>query len=297
MKISLLSPVHNEARFLPHMIQSVQRQSHQDWELVFVDDGSVDSSAEIILAAAAKEVRIRLVSRGQKLGKVGAFNAAYAASSGEVIALLAGDDLLPIESLADRVCALSDVTVGQPAVAFFKIRTFSDDPRFDGMVLPRGGGSSRSGGSITMNRVLADRVFPINEGLVAEDIWLAYAAGDMASTIIEREEIVLAYRIHPGNSHPRARSFAEMNDAMHKRHRAWRALLEAPDLDLRDHTRKELAAMWTAESFRHSGRTCNLMMVRGLRWVDKAAMAAMSSPLLFAVRTRFYKSFSGRRGM
>jgi glycosyltransferase involved in cell wall biosynthesis len=296
VKVSLLSPAHNEAKFIAQMIASVQAQSHRNWELLVVDDGSSDSTADVVAKAARADQRIKLVAHGRKLGKVRAFNLAYAASDGDIIALLGGDDLLPRDSLACRADAVAQVGGTEPVVAFFKLRTFSADPRYDGLILPRGNSSSRSGGSITMSRALAELVFPIDEDLVAEDTWLAYAGAGLASTIVERPDVVLHYRIHEGNSYSRAWSFARMNDAMNARHRAFAALLSTGRIDLPAEIREELQRLWAAEQLRYAGKTWRLLLRSGLPIIDRAAMAAMSNPVLFKIRSRFYRLFTGHRG-
>ena len=89
------------------MIDSILVQSHRDWELLFVDDGSEDDTVELIEKAAGKDSRIRLVSAARKLGKVKAFNHCYAAATGQIMVLLAGDDRLPARSLAARAASLA----------------------------------------------------------------------------------------------------------------------------------------------------------------------------------------------
>jgi glycosyltransferase involved in cell wall biosynthesis len=214
VKISILSAVYNEAAHIGEMVQSVLSQSEIGWELLFVDDGSTDNSVDVIRRFAGEDCRIRLVSHGVKLGKVSAFNKAFAESKGDVIVLLAGDDRLPPDSLSIRYRAMAAVGHDSPAAAFFKIRTFSKFRKFDGMVLPRGKSSSRSGGSIAMNRTLAEILFPIEESLVSEDIWLGAASVDLASSIIQKSDVVLEYRIHDGNSNPRNRPFDEMTESI-----------------------------------------------------------------------------------
>lgn len=292
-KVSILSPVHNEAKLLGEMISSVQAQSLQEWELLFVDDGSVDKTESLIQQAAQDDPRVKLISGGQKVGKVRAFNLAYEHSTGQVIVLLAGDDRVPRNSLSLRYGSVAQFDAAAPSVGFFKIRTFSDDPKYDGMVLPRKG-ASRSGGSITMNRALSDLLFPIDETLVSEDIWLSHAATDLATNTIQTEDIALEYRIHPGNSNPRAQSFDRMNASIHARHRAWQALLDCDRLDLSAEIREELRQLWRAEELRYQGRVVPILQT-SLPLVERLAIASGASPILFVLRSKCYKAFSGHR--
>ncbi|MFI5834015.1 glycosyltransferase family 2 protein [Micromonospora sp. NPDC051300] len=296
MKISVLSPVHNEERHIEEMIDSVRAQSHRDWELLFVDDGSIDRTRELVCAATEADPRIRLVGHGDHGGTVRALNRAYAAATGQVVVLLAGDDVVPVDSLRHRVEAFVGVPETEPAVAFFKLRTFSANPRWDGMLLPRGGAASRSGGSITMTRPLADLVFPIDESLAKEDIWLGHAAEALASRVVELPHVVLHYRLHEGNSHQRAEPFAKMNESTRRRHQAYRALLESSRLDLPATSRRLLEQLWRAEESRYAGRTVRLLLGPDLPLVDRLALASMSDPLLYRIRSRYFKVFSGRRG-
>lgn len=147
MKVSVLSAVHNEESYLPEMIRSLLHQSHEDWEAIFVSDGSTDATEELIVKAAAAEPRIRLVGEGAKIGKVAAFNAAFNNSAGDVVVLLAGDDTLPEDSLETRCRALRGVDCHTDlVVAFFKLRTMSGNRKHDGLILPRGAAASHSGG-------------------------------------------------------------------------------------------------------------------------------------------------------
>jgi len=294
-KISILSAVWNEAAYVAEMITSVQSQDLGEWELLFVDDGSTDNTVAIIGEYAARDPRIRLVSHGAKIGKVKAFNVAFSAGKGDVIVLLAGDDRIPPESLRARYQAMASLPRHVPAVAYFKIRTFSEENKFHDMVLPRGSAGSRSGGSLTMNRVLAESLFPIEETLVSEDIWLGYGSEFLASSVIDRSEVVLEYRIHAGNSNPRNRAFDDMTESIHQRHRAWQRLAETEQLPLAPEARQRLADMWAAEQLRHDGRVVALATFRALPSIERIALLSMAHPALFALRTLFYKFFSGRR--
>src|SRR5690606_1985011 len=131
MKLSLLSAVRNEGAFIEEMIASVVSQSHTDWELLFVDDGSTDQTVEIIEYFAAQDERIILVDRQPASGKVSAFNKAFEASRGDVICIHGGDDVSRAGAFVSRLKPFADGDGGGKA-AFFKLRSFSEDPRFDG---------------------------------------------------------------------------------------------------------------------------------------------------------------------
>ncbi len=293
MKLSLLSAVRNEGLYIREMIESALSQSHEDWELLLVDDGSTDGTAAIIEEMAARDPRVVLVDCQSAKGKVSAFNTAFRASSGEVICIQGGDDIIPEGAFAARVDPFRESPEGK--LALFKLRTFSEDPRFDGMVLPKGASSSRSGGSLTMWRDLAERVFPIPETLVAEDIWLSNALEAVASTTVSRGNIVLDYRIHDGNSNPRNKPFRVMSEASHARAQAYTELLNARHLPLRAEQRALIQARAAMEEFRYEGPAWRILTVVDVPLVDRLAVMSKSHPALFNLRTRFYKALSGRR--
>lgn len=294
MKVSFLSPVYNEEKHLTEMISHLTRQPEPDWELVLVDDGSSDATPEIIRNAMASDPRIVLASDGVKLGKTRAFNLAFEHSTGDVIAILGGDDRPTECAVSARQMAMNDAP--ELSAAYFKLRMFSDDPRFDGVILPRGQKGSRSGPSITLSRGLASLLFPIPPELPSEDIWLGEASEDLAKQVFEGQQVVIDYRVHGGNSNPRQEDFQSMSQAMAIRLEAYRLLLERTDLGLSAEKQRYLGALWTAEQHRRNGDTLGVLATRGLSVIDRLGMASQSDPRLHAIRSRFYKFFSGRRG-
>jgi glycosyltransferase involved in cell wall biosynthesis len=63
MPITIGIPFYNAEAYLADAIRSVFAQTHQEWELILVDDGSADRSLEI--ARAVKDPRVRVISDGQ----------------------------------------------------------------------------------------------------------------------------------------------------------------------------------------------------------------------------------------
>ena len=91
--ISIIIPVYNSERHLHRCIDSVLRQTYQDYELILVDDGSMDRSGEICESYAAKDDRIRVIH--QKNGGVSsARNAGLSIAEGKYITFCDSDDEL-----------------------------------------------------------------------------------------------------------------------------------------------------------------------------------------------------------
>ncbi len=89
MKFSIVIPLYNKAPYIVSTIESVLAQTFVDFEVIVVDDGSTDGSAE--LAAGIADNRVRLV-RQSNAGVSVARNRAIAMANGEWITFLDGDD-------------------------------------------------------------------------------------------------------------------------------------------------------------------------------------------------------------
>ena len=59
MKISIIIPLYNSSKYLRQTLESVLDQTHHDWELLLINDGSTDNTAEIALEYADKYPNIR----------------------------------------------------------------------------------------------------------------------------------------------------------------------------------------------------------------------------------------------
>ena len=59
MKFSVIVPVYNRENMIASVIDSVVSQSYSSWELLLIDDGSTDSTAEVCKRYAAQDERVR----------------------------------------------------------------------------------------------------------------------------------------------------------------------------------------------------------------------------------------------
>jgi hypothetical protein len=87
--ITVVIPLYNKERQIAHTLQTVLAQTYQDFEVVIVDDGSNDHSADIVLSFC--DPRIRLI-RQINAGVSAARNRGIAEARGEFVALLDADD-------------------------------------------------------------------------------------------------------------------------------------------------------------------------------------------------------------
>jgi len=113
--ISIVVPTYNEAQTVPVLARRLGAAlaGHQ-WELVVVDDGSPDGTADIA-AALAPELPVAVVRRPGKLGLASAVVDGFAAARGDILVVMDADLSHPPESvpaLVEAVSAGADLAVG-----------------------------------------------------------------------------------------------------------------------------------------------------------------------------------------
>ncbi len=92
--ISVVVPVHNEERsiaLLHEELQAALDPLGQDWEAVYVDDGSTDESFSALTRLHAREDNVRVVRLRRNFGKAAALAAGFAQASGELVVTIDGD--------------------------------------------------------------------------------------------------------------------------------------------------------------------------------------------------------------
>jgi GT2 family glycosyltransferase len=98
-------PVRDGARWIAEAIGSVLAQSFRDFELVIVDDGSVDGTPAIIDGFAARDPRVVVLRRAPS-GVVASLNAGLAIARAPLIARLDADDIAEPQRFADQITAM-----------------------------------------------------------------------------------------------------------------------------------------------------------------------------------------------
>ncbi len=120
--ISIIIPLYNAEKYISLTLDSVISQTYQEWECIVVDDGSHDSSAEIVKEYIRKDSRISYVKQ-KNAGPSKARNNGLNRAKGDYIQFLDADDvILPdrfsillktYEECNDRVVLYSDILLGE----------------------------------------------------------------------------------------------------------------------------------------------------------------------------------------
>lgn len=209
--VSVVLCNYNYARFVSEAIESVLGQTHEDFEVIIVDDGSTDNSREVI--ARYSDPRIRNALQRENRGQAAAFNAGFSEARGTFVAFLDSDDMWMPDKLATVLSAFDreDLSVVQ-----HNLEVIDSYSRLAGRTHPgispgvrdvleaylaenrTGFFSSTSG--ITCRRAVLKRIFPLPESWrICADVPLTRAL-PFFGLVCTLEKPLGYYRIHGSNS-------------------------------------------------------------------------------------------------
>ena len=224
MRIGIVTPAYNVAPYIGDAIRSVLAQTHGDWTMTIIDDGSGDETAAI--AAGFGDPRIRLI-RQRNAGVSAARNRGVIATQADAILFLDADDWLSPDALVTLETALRSDTAAIAAVGPY--RRVGPDAGHR-VVRPRGGDLLKAllvrnlfanGGHLLIRRPMLRAVGPFHPGLRYGEDWEYWtrlarlgwfaATGTRAPLLFVRERADGACRGMAANP----ASFAPCMDAIH----------------------------------------------------------------------------------
>jgi dolichol-phosphate mannosyltransferase len=107
--LSVVVPVYNEAdglaAFHKALLVAVQRAASDSYEVIYVDDGSSDNTAELVRKWRADNPKVKLLKLSRNFGKESAPTAGIAAAGGQAILMIDGDGQHPVGLISDFVAA------------------------------------------------------------------------------------------------------------------------------------------------------------------------------------------------
>ena len=131
-KVSVVIAFFNEEAYIDECIMSVRQQTFSDFELIMVNDGSTDKSAEIAKKHAAQDERIRLIDI-EKSGIVPAVTKGISEARGEYLARMDADDIMHEERLrlqCEYLDAHPDISVLGSLVEVFPQKIISPNMQY-----------------------------------------------------------------------------------------------------------------------------------------------------------------------
>jgi len=123
-------PAKNADPFISECIESIIKQTFENWELIIVDDFSSDLTSKIVLDFSIKDSRIRLF-KNSEYGIIPALQLAFEKASGQYITRMDADDLMPVDKLE---LFYSEIKKHQNSVVTGNVNYFSKDKVSEGYI-------------------------------------------------------------------------------------------------------------------------------------------------------------------
>lgn len=101
--VSIITPSYNSGKFIAETIESVIAQSYQNWEMIIVDDGSVDNTESIVNSFIEKDDRIQFYKNEVNSGPAITRNNGIDIANGRFISFLDSDDLWTNDKLTKQI--------------------------------------------------------------------------------------------------------------------------------------------------------------------------------------------------
>lgn len=209
VRFSVLLPVYNREKYVKQAVDSVLNQTFKDFELLAVDDGSTDRSAEILKSYGSKLKLIQQRNQGPEIAR----NAAAALAQGEYLVYLDSDDfLLPfaLETYDKVIRGTDSPPLLQGSVLFFRDgdsppKGFPADPiqiyKFKTYAAKT---ISLSSNATVIRKSAFDAVGGGRRDTTAktfhaDDTYIQLKLGAYSPFIVIKQHATLAYRLHGEN--------------------------------------------------------------------------------------------------
>lgn len=210
--ISIVVPIYNVENYLRMCLDSIQNQTYQNFEVLLINDGSPDNSADICREYVAKDARFRYFEK-ENGGLSSARNFGIEHSTGAYITFVDSDDWLEYDALDRLYGALkkenADISIGrynsydETRYVYMTYVTAPDDSLevIEGKaIMDREGVEEVRNGNWTVavlklfkRELLQDLPFPI--GKIAEDTYWTWKVLLRASKVVYLNRCVYWYRI------------------------------------------------------------------------------------------------------
>ena len=217
-------PVYNGQMYIGEAIESVIAQTLQDWELIIIDDGSTDHTAEIIHGYDDRRIRY---FHQVNMGRSAARNNALEMATGQYIVFLDADDLLmstAIESNLKTLAKSNDCGVvysdgyfcdrhGNPVARLSDYRTENATGAVIGYLLVEPV-LNASNCAMVSRSIIVENGIRYEDSMICAEDWAFWAMVAGQTEFAYNPDITCKYRIHDSNTTFQHKQQCEMAKAM-----------------------------------------------------------------------------------
>ncbi|MDR3349858.1 MAG: glycosyltransferase family 2 protein [Acidaminococcales bacterium] len=221
--VSIVTPARDSGLYIAETIESVLAQTYPAWEMLIVDDGSADDTADIARKYAAADRRVRLIALPANVGAAAARNIGIRAARGRFVAFLDSDDLWLAEKLRAQVKFMTENSV---AFSYTSYRRF-------GAIVGRlvAAPEKTNYKSLLKGNAIACSTVMIDRGAI-EDVYMPEKAAheDYITWLRLLKEGRVAYGLRKYLAMYRERAGSLSGDKLKSARAAWKVYREAENL-------------------------------------------------------------------
>lgn len=207
MRFSVLVPTFNRCALVRQTIESVLAQTHPDVELIVIDDGSTDGTAELLAGYGTRLIALRQANQGPEHAR----NLGATRATGDYLVFLDSDDLLHPHAIATYdqiaqtfapaliIAALDEFTALPPAARPGPVSVWVASSYFAKPV-----GRFLSSSSLVLKRAVFDqggglRIYSTLQTWPADTFATVLRYGAVGPCVLIQQPTTVAYRLHQGN--------------------------------------------------------------------------------------------------
>ncbi len=204
-RVSIVVPGYNEAVVISNCVESILLSNYPDFEVILVDDGSTDETADLMDQWAAYDERVSSISQTNS-GKGAALNRGFAASTGEVILFVDADGIFSEETINEMLRGFNHPKIGAVCGDDRPVNLNTIQTRLLTVI-------SHLGTGVVRRALALVGCLPIVSGNSGAFLRSALEAAGELDEVIIGEDLELTWRIHKAgyqvNFAPRALVYAE----------------------------------------------------------------------------------------
>ena len=202
--VSVIMPAYNAEKYIEKAIMSVVNQTYTNWELIVIDDGSKDSTSEIVEKLVKKDERIAFFANEKNMGVARTRNRGFDLAKGEYVALLDSDDIWLEEKLEKQLVLFTETDADIVYTSYGIIDVEDKKYKENYLVPPQTDfekmlGENHIGCSTVLLKKSVTEKYRFNENFYHEDyvLWMQLLKDGYKACGLT--EVLVQYRFYPGS--------------------------------------------------------------------------------------------------